>query len=54
MRERSREIKRRRQRYSKRKKLRKKLEGAGTDQQRHEIEGKIRKTYPKYVQDSAR
>jgi len=51
MRERDREIKRRRQRYNKRKKLRQKLAGAAEgDQQR--IEAKIRKTYPAYMPPS--
>jgi hypothetical protein len=54
MRERNREIGRRRQRYAKRKKLRSKLTDTTTDQQRHEIEARIRKTYPKYVQGPAR
>jgi hypothetical protein len=47
MRERDREIKRRRQRYQKRKKLRQQLAAseAGPDQQK--IEARIRKTYPR-------
>jgi hypothetical protein len=54
MRERNREISRRRQRYAKRKKLHKKLTDTTTDQQRHEIEAKIRKTYPRHVEGSPR
>jgi len=53
MRERNREIDRRRQRYAKRKKLRKRLAEATADQQRHEIEAKIHKTYPKYSPGSS-
>lgn len=49
MRERNREIKRRRQRYEKRKKLRKKLAAATSDADRHNIEARILKTYPKYT-----
>ncbi|HWO00492.1 MAG TPA: DUF6800 family protein [Blastocatellia bacterium] len=49
MRERDREIKRRRKRYEKRTKLRKKLASAASDGDRHNIEAKIRKTYPKYT-----
>ena len=48
MRERDREIKRRRQRYEKRKKLRAKLAAAG-ESERPKLEEKIRKTYPKYT-----
>jgi SOS response regulatory protein OraA/RecX len=51
MRERNREINRRRQRYEKRKRLRQKLAAAG-DADRQAIEAKIRKTYPRYVQES--
>ena len=47
MRERMREIKRRRQRYEKRKKLRARLAAAGTDSERQQIEAKIRKTLPR-------
>jgi hypothetical protein len=50
MRERNREINRRRQRYEKRKKLRQKLATA-SDADRQAIEAKIRKTYPKYAQE---
>ena len=46
MRERDREIKRRRQRYEKRKKLRAKL-AAANESERPKIEEKILKTYPK-------
>jgi len=52
MRERNREIKRRRQRYEKRRKLQQKLASAETDEQRREIENKIRKTYPKYTPET--
>ena len=48
MRERDREIKRRRKRYEKRTKLRKKLATASDSDQRI-IEAKIRKTYPKFT-----
>jgi hypothetical protein len=48
MRERNREISRRRQRTAKRKKLRKKLSAAVTEQDRTQIQGKIFRTYPKY------
>jgi Family of unknown function (DUF6800) len=48
MRERDREIKRRRQRYEKRKKLRAKLATAN-EGDRPKIEGKILKTYPRYT-----
>jgi len=51
MRERDREIKRRRQRYQKRKKLRKKLASAAEGEQQR-IEAKIRKTYPTYTPES--
>jgi hypothetical protein len=46
------EIARRRHRQAKRKKLRKQLAAATTDQQRHDIEGKIKKTLPKYTTGS--
>ena len=46
MRERDREIKRRRQRYQKRKRLRKQLGSTTGDVDRQKIEAKIRKTYP--------
>ncbi|MEK6302990.1 MAG: DUF6800 family protein [Acidobacteriota bacterium] len=49
MRERNREIKRRRKRYEKRTKLRKRLVTAASDSDRRAIENKIRKTYPKYT-----
>lgn len=48
MRERDREIKRRRQRYEKRKKLQAKLATAN-ESERPKIEEKILKTYPKYT-----
>ena len=48
MRERNREIKRRRHRYEKRKKLRAQLANAN-ESDRPKIEEKIRKTYPKYT-----
>jgi hypothetical protein len=51
MRERDREIKRRRQRHEKRKKLRAKLATAGEGDRRN-IENKIRKTYPKYTPEA--
>ncbi len=51
MREREREIKRRRHRYEKRKKLLARLASAETDEQRREIQEKIRKTYPKYTSE---
>jgi hypothetical protein len=51
MRERDREIKRRRQRYQKRKKLRQKLATAAEGEQQ-KIEAKIRKTYPTYTPES--
>jgi hypothetical protein len=47
MRERNREIKRRRHRYHKRKKLRLKL-GAASEADQQRIEAKIQKTYPSY------
>ena len=47
MRERMREIKRRRQRYEKRRKLRVRLAAAGTDVERQQIEARIRKTLPR-------
>jgi hypothetical protein len=46
MRERDREIKRRRQRYLKRKKLRQQLSASGADSDQQKIEAKIRKTFP--------
>jgi hypothetical protein len=46
MRERDREIKRRRQRFQKRKRLRKQLAAAGGDTDRQKIEARILKTYP--------
>lgn len=49
MREREREIKRRRQRYEKRKKLRQKLGAATSEGDRQGIETKIRKTFPRYT-----
>jgi len=49
MRERNREINRRQQRHLKRKKLRKKLGAATTDQERLLINQKIRKTIPKFT-----
>jgi hypothetical protein len=49
MRERDREIKRRRKRYEKRTKLRKQLAAAASDSDRRAVENKIRKTYPKYT-----
>jgi len=49
MREREREIKRRRKRYLKRTKLRKKLTTAESEGDRRNLEAKIRKTYPKYT-----
>ncbi len=49
MRERDREIKRRRQRYQKRKKLRQKLRGASGEAEQQKIEAKIRKTYPSHT-----
>lgn len=49
MRERDREIKRRRKRYEKRTKLRKKLATAPSEGDRRNIEARIRKTYPKYT-----
>jgi hypothetical protein len=42
-----REIKRRRQRYEKRRKLRVRLAAAGTDAERQQIEARIRKTLPR-------
>lgn len=50
MRERHREIKRRRHRYAKRVKLRLKLKRAGDDAQRQELQEKIRRTYPRYAE----
>ena len=52
MRERHREIARRRQRYAKRKKLRKRLDLATTDQERAEVMARIRKTIPKYISEA--
>ena len=49
MRERNREIKRRRHRCEKRKKLRAKLGSASTEGERRLIDAKIRKTYPKFT-----
>jgi len=49
MRERDREIKRRRRRYQKRKKLRQKLRAVSAEPEREKIEAKIRKTYPTYT-----
>ena len=49
MRERNREIHRRRQRQIKRKKLRKKLEAATTDQERSLLHQKILRTVPKFT-----
>lgn len=51
MRERDREIKRRRHRSGKRKKLRKKLAAAKTEGDKRQIEAKIRRTMPKYTPD---
>ena len=49
MRERHREIRRRRQRYEKRVRLRKRLAAANNDADRQKITEKIIKTYPKYT-----
>jgi hypothetical protein len=49
MKERMREINRRRKRYEKRKKLRARLAAAGTDTERQQIEARIRKTFPRHV-----
>jgi len=49
LRERDREIKRRRHRYAKRKKLLVKLAAASTDGERRLIDAKVRKTYPKFT-----
>lgn len=49
MRERDREIKRRRQRYQKRKRLRQQLAATTAESERQKIEGKIRKTYPSFT-----
>jgi len=46
MRERDREIKRRRQRYEKRRRLRKQLAAAKTDAEKQTIQEKIYKTQP--------
>jgi hypothetical protein len=46
MRERDREIKRRRQRYEKRKRLRKQLASAKTDSEKQVIQERIYKTQP--------
>ena len=46
MRERAREIKRRRHRYQKRKKLLKQLGAATAEPDKQKLEAKIRKTYP--------
>jgi hypothetical protein len=47
MRERNREINRRRRRYQKRLKLRKKLEAATTDNDKRDLEARIKKTFPR-------
>jgi hypothetical protein len=47
MRERDREIKRRRQRYQKRKKLRQQLAASDVEADKQKIEARIRKTYPR-------
>lgn len=52
MRERDREIKRRRKRYEKRTKLRKRLAALGSDGDRRGIEARIRKTYPKFTPET--
>ena len=52
MRERNREIRRRRQRYQKRTRLRVMFAKATDDTKRKEIDEKIRKTYPKYTPPS--
>ena len=49
MREHDREIKRRRKRYEKRKKLRTKLAATTGNNDRRAIEAKILKTFPKYT-----
>jgi hypothetical protein len=49
MRERSREINRRRKRSEKRKKLRAKLGSASTEGEKRLIDSKIRKTYPRFT-----
>ena len=49
MRERNREMRRRRHRYKKRKKLLAKLSATPSEGARREIETKIRKTYPKHT-----
>ncbi len=49
MRERHREIKRRRHRAEKRKKLRTRLAAVTTDAERRDLEAKIRKTFPRYT-----
>jgi hypothetical protein len=49
MRERNREIGRRRHRYQKRKKLKTRLAAAATEGEKREILTKIRKTYPKFT-----
>ncbi len=49
MRERDREIKRRRKRYEKRKKLRVKLAASTNDGERQQIQAKILKTFPLYT-----
>jgi hypothetical protein len=49
MRERDREIKRRRQRYQKRKRLRQQLAATTAESDRQKIESKIRKTYPSFT-----
>jgi len=49
VRERDREIKRRRHRYAKRKKLLARLASASTEGERRLIDAKVRKTYPKFT-----
>lgn len=51
MRERNREIKRRRKRYQKRRKLREKLVRENDPAQKQVIEAKIRRSFPKYTPD---
>ncbi|HLG17669.1 MAG TPA: DUF6800 family protein [Blastocatellia bacterium] len=52
MRERNREIKRRRHRYEKRKKLRRKLASAATEGEKRQLEARIRRTMPKFMPDA--
>ncbi|HUK91229.1 MAG TPA: DUF6800 family protein [Blastocatellia bacterium] len=52
MNERDREIRRRRQRYAKRKNLRQKLSKATTEQERTQIQAKIFRTFPRYVPEA--